>query len=130
MFGMKSKLINETRKVVHAADRMAIRALFKQAGFLRTTMARSIRRGAKPSAAGSPPHSQSRRLPRSIRFDVDRVRQMAIIGPSYDMIGIAGAEHEHGGRFRRESFKKRPFARPALDKVRPKLAGIYENSLR
>ena len=131
MVGLRlNKLIIETRKVEQAVDRLTLRVLYKQAAYVRITAARSIKRSKKPSAVGSPPHTQTGQLKRAIRFEVDRTRQAAIIGPSFDVVGIAGAEHELGKQFRRERHEPRPFMRPALEKARPKFARDYQDTLK
>ncbi|MCX7424079.1 MAG: hypothetical protein NTW96_00325, partial [Planctomycetia bacterium] len=77
-----------------------------------------------------PPSSFTGRLRKSILYAVDRSRDCAVIGPSRNLIGPAGHEHEHGGRVRRETFVPRPFMGPALEKIRPRLARLWASSVK
>jgi hypothetical protein len=92
---------------------------------------RSIRKRKKASAPGTPPSTQTSRLPRSIVFFVDRKRCYAIIGPSYDLIGPAGAVHEYGSEsFRGEKYDQRPYMVPALEKVQSRLPRMWASSFK
>lgn len=126
MIGMNVRTIDESGKVIRASRRDTVRVLYKASGFIRTVARRSIKKKDTPAAPGKPPHTQTKRLRKAILFEVDRATQTSVVGPSADVVGIAGAEHEHGGRFRRESFKPRPFMRPAFEKTRPMLPRFWD----
>ena len=57
------------------------RSLGHAAGTIRLTAKRSIRKRKKPSSPGSPPHTQTGMLRRVIRYEVNRDREEAVIGP-------------------------------------------------
>ncbi len=130
MIGFKFRCSFERQKVHHKVKQGNIRSLGHAAATIRLVAKRSIRKRKKPAPRGSPPHTHTRRLPRSILYAVDKTRQMAAIGTSRRMIGLAGAEHEHGGRWRKESFPKRSFMFPALQKTAPRLPRRWAGSVR
>ena len=115
----------------HAARlRMLDRGMFKWASFLRTVARRSIRKRKKPSAAGSPPSTQTRRLRNAILFHVYRGEGKAIIGPTANIVGPSGAAHEFGGTYKGDKFDRRPFMGPALDVTRPQAAGFFAGEFK
>jgi phage gpG-like protein len=116
-----------------------VRAKVKQGSFkslghagaaIRLAARRSIRRRKTASMPGSAPSTRRGRLKQSIRFAVDTQRGVVLIGPAYDIIGTAGKAHEFGGRYRRETYPKRPFMGPALEKVKDRLPKMWANSVR
>jgi len=60
---------------------------------------------------------------------VDKTREMALVGPSYRIVGIAGAEHEHGEKFRDQRLPRRPFMFSALQKTAPRLPPHWGRSI-
>lgn len=131
-----SKLIDAfdarpVRKKVQAAN---YQSLDKAAGSIRLIARRSIRDAPedKPSPPGKPPRTRgTRRLKQAIVYAVDRVQQVAVIGPSAALIGPAGWAHEHGGLLRGDDYPKRPYMGPAMVKAAPRLpkhwAGVVKN---
>ena len=79
---------------------------------------------------GTPPNTRRGQLKRSIVYAMDKQRGVALIGPDFDIVGVAGKAHEFGGRFRRERYPKRPFMGPALEKVKDRLPSLWANSVR
>jgi hypothetical protein len=80
------KLENTTFKTIqHAAASTRLYAV------------RSIKRSKRPARPGEPVHTQTSRLPRAIVYAVDRQKMVAVIGPSFDKIGLVGHAHEFGG---------------------------------
>lgn len=112
-------------KVKKKMDTTTFETLNQAAAMLRLVAKRSIKRSKKESQPGQPPHTKTNRLPRSILFHVDRRRQIAVIGPSRDKIGLAGAAHEHGEVFRGDAYPARPYMAPALDKIAPRLPSMW-----
>jgi hypothetical protein len=104
-----------------AVDQAAFRNLGHGAAALRLIARRSIRRARGPSARGTPPHTQTRRLPTSILYDVQRNPASAIVGPVASIVGPAGSEQEHGWKRGQASYPARPFMEPALEKAAPRL---------
>ncbi len=111
-----------------AKRRMNDRAHFRAAGYLRTDARRSIKKRKKKSAVGSPPSTQTKRLRDAMRFHVFRGEGKSIIGPSAQVVGEAGAAHEHGELYMGDRYPQRPFMGPSLERTEPKLAGFFENT--
>jgi phage gpG-like protein len=124
----------KTRSYAELARKRAKDATFRNlnhaAATLRLTAQRSLRKRKTPSAPGQPPSSFTGRLRKSILYAVDRARDYAVIGPSRNLIGPAGAAHERGGRFRGADYPARPYMGPALEKIRPRLARLWAGSVR
>ncbi|HID74469.1 MAG TPA: hypothetical protein EYP56_00555 [Planctomycetaceae bacterium] len=121
MIGIKARSRFDGRRLRKKAKQGHIKGLGHAAAVIRLTAKRSIRKRKGPSPKGSPPHTETKRLLSSILYAVDKTHERAVIGPSRRIIGIAGAEHEHGGKWRRERFPKRAFMFPALEKTLPRL---------
>jgi phage gpG-like protein len=117
----------KTKKSLDRVRAKAKQGSFKSLGHagaaIRLAARRSIRRRKTASMPGSPPSTRRGRLKQSIRYVV-------LIGPAYDIIGTAGKAHEFGGRYRRETYPKRPFMGPALEKVKDRLPKMWANSVR
>jgi len=71
----------------------------------------------EPSAPGTPPHVQRGALRASIGWARDG--ESRVVGPTEKY----GAAHEFGTRL----LPKRPFMRPALQKVKSKFAALFRN---
>ena len=130
MIGISCKTTNNFGGLERKAKQAGYRNLGHAAAMLRRFATQSIRRSKRPAAVGSPPHTQTGRLRKAILFFNDRQRQEAIIGPSKNLIGLAGAEHEHGGKFRRERFEQRSYMGPALEKITPSLPPMWAGSIK
>jgi len=130
MIGFHVKTRSYTELVRKRAKDATFRNLSHAAAAIRMTARRSLRRRKKPSLPGQPPSSPTGRLKAAILYAVDRRRDRAVIGPSRNLIGPAGQEHEHGAHIRKERFPKRPYMGPALEKLRPRLARLWAGSVR
>ena len=130
MIGMHVKTRSYPELVRKRAKDATFRNLTHAAATLRMTARRSLRKRKKPSAPGQPPSSPTGRLRGSILYAVDRRRDYAVIGPSRNLIGPAGQEHEHGAHIRKERFPKRPFMGPAFERIRPRLARLWAGSVK
>lgn len=100
---------------------------------IRLTARRSIKKGGKkrgPGPPGQPPRTRRGRLKKSILYAVERDRQRVTIGPDYMQMGTSAAAHEHGGKYKKERFPKRPFMGPALEKIAPRLPRHWARSVR
>jgi hypothetical protein len=75
----------------------------------------------KPTPAGTPPKTPTRRLKKAVQFAVDRDGLSAVIGPRGDYVRNIGAVHEFGGTHYGDKYPARPFMGPALERSRPKL---------
>jgi hypothetical protein len=96
MLGIRARTRDETHKVKRKAKRANIESLGHAGAALRLAAKRSILKRKRPSRPGQPPHTQSLYLRRSIKYAVDKQRQLVVIGPDAAVIGEIGAVHEHG----------------------------------
>lgn len=127
--GMRVHVQDNTRRVRRAAQKGAIRSIRYAAGYVRKVIANLIRSSKRASTPGSPPHTQTRQLPRSIKYAVFSAYH-AIVGASYSDVGPTGKKHEFGGPFKGANYPPRPFARPGLEKARPRVLLFYRGSIR
>lgn len=110
-------------------DAKTFRALGRGA-YLVMLRARSlVRRRKRASQPGQAPSTQTGLLKKSILFEVTQRPQMAMIGPSFELIADVGGAHEFGGSFRGGDYPARPFMGPALDQVKKKLPEGWRGSL-
>jgi len=123
------KVINRLRQLNARRIAQQRRPLNRAGALTMTIGRRSIRQSDTESPPGEPPHTQTKRLRTAIQFAVADEGDRVIIGPSADVVGPAGAAHEHGGQFRDETFDKRPFMGPALREAAPRFAGLWSDSL-
>jgi hypothetical protein len=130
MVGMKAKTRSQMHNFARKAKRANIETLGHAGGAIRLAAVRSVRKRKGPAPAGQPPHTHTRRLPRAIKYAVEKSRQAVVIGPDVESFGTAGKAHEHGGHYRRERYPKRPFMGPALEKTRPRLPKFWAGSVR
>lgn len=130
MIGMMARTHSEMRKVIRQEERQRLKPLGRGAAMIRLTARRSIRRRKKPAPRGHPPHTQTGRLKTSILYAVEKQKQMATIGTSHRIIGIAGAEHEKNVAVRKPAIGSRPFMAPSLEKIAPRLPEQWRGFLR
>jgi len=130
MVQAKVKAKFDAGKVKKAAKAGSITSLAHAGAAIRLTARRSIRKSAKPSAAGTPPHTRRGRLRNAIKYTVVKDRAAVLIGPDADVAGPSGRAHEFGGRFRGEQYPRRPFMGPALEKVKPRLPSFWAGSVK
>ena len=130
MIGMRSRSTFNGETVRKRAERGSFRSLSHAAAAIRLTARRSIRRSKSYSAPGTPPHTRRGLLRGAIVYGVERHRDSALIGPTYERVGTSAMAHEFGGRYRNEKYPKRPFMGPALEKLTPRLAGFWAGSVR
>lgn len=89
------------------AETKAGHALVKAARYVQTVARRSIKflpkrkrgldYGKQASTPGTPPHTRSGRLKKSIIYEITGKKKEAFIGPSYKAIADIGGLHERGG---------------------------------
>lgn len=128
-FGIEVKTRMDVQTILKKQKRANITSLGRGAALVRTIASRSVRSRKKPSAAGNPPHTQTKRLKKGTVFAVEKNYGRAVIGPSFDFVGASGAAHEHGGRYGKERFPKRSFMQPALDMALPQLPPMWAGTL-
>ncbi|MCI0361639.1 MAG: hypothetical protein L0211_24410 [Planctomycetaceae bacterium] len=129
MIGIDVQIVERFTRVKAAADRAAFRNLGHAAASISKTAKASIERSDEPSDPGQPPHSRRAQLPRAIRFDVDKGKQEAVIGPRASIVGESGAAHELGEVFHGQDFDERPFMLPALEDNLDRFASDWAGSI-
>ena len=97
MIGIKTTTRFNTSTLKRKTDEASFRSLGHAGAAIRLTARRSIRRRKKPSRPGSPPHTQTGRLKRSIRYEVNKSMPDVVIGPVNEIAGRLWHLHEHGG---------------------------------
>ena len=117
-----------------AVKRAEIRSLSHAAAALRFQAVRSIRTAPRdqPSRPGTPPHTRKGALRKAILYALleERGMTVAIVGPSFSLVGLSGKAHEFGGSFRGDDFPKRPYMKPALDVIANRLPDFFAGSIR
>ena len=126
---MKVRTRLDVQRIIKAQRRANIATLPHAGAAIRLTAMRSIRKRKGASPRGTPPHTHTKRLPRSILYGVDKAAESVVIGPARTKIGPAGRVHEHGGRIKQDSFEPRPFMGPALEKTRSRLPAMWAGSI-
>ncbi len=96
------------------------------AGTIRMTAKRSIRKRKKPSNPGSPPSSPTGMLRRVLRYEVNRDRGEAVIGPVNEIAGRLWNLHEFGGVVtKRRKLKRHRFRVGEFGPIRAKQPGKF-----
>ncbi|QDT10732.1 hypothetical protein [Planctomycetes bacterium K23_9] len=117
----------QVKKKVNTAN---FRSLGQAAGAIRLTAKRSIRKRKKSSSPGSPPHTQTGMLRRVLRYEVDRVREQAFIGPVNEIAGRLWNLHEFGGIVtKRRKLKRHRFRVGQHGPIRAKQPGKFARVL-
>ena len=130
MIRMKASSRFDQRKLRRQAAQGSIRSLGHAGAALRLTARRSIRRSDRPARPGQPPHTRRGQLKRALRYAVEKERERVLIGPTYTVVGRSASAHEFGGRYRSETYPKRPFMGPALMAIRSRLPRMWADSIR
>jgi len=148
MFGFRidqaRTMFFDRKAVLSATDRATRWVLSRFGAFVRTRSRSSIRKRKRSAAAGKPPSSHVGLLKRFIFFIYDAAKKSVIIGPVRlnQAVGNAPEALEHGGRsqvvsrrrgrrvVRNVTISEHPFMRPAFDAEKPKLPGMWANSVK
>ncbi|MBN8605049.1 MAG: hypothetical protein J0M26_28890 [Planctomycetes bacterium] len=130
MIAVKVTTKNSINQVKRKVDQGNFKSLGHAAAAIRLVARRSIRRRKSAAMPGSPPNTRRGQLKRSLMYAIDKQRGVALIGPSFEVVGTAGKAHEFGGKYRRERYPKRPFMGPALEKVKDRLPSMWAGSIR
>lgn len=149
----KIKINTDPNRVRRALKRAHFTSLGKAAGTIRRIAMNSIKQSpkAEPGPEGGPPRTRLGQLKKSIRYVVDKERGSMVVGPGRSAIALIGAIHEHGRTVKAKPrvvgvysggvkvgqmtvdlfdkpYPKRPFMRPAFEKVRDRLPEFWANS--
>ena len=131
----------DTEKVRRAVDPVRREALSHAGAAVRMTARRSMGRDNRrtTSAPGQPPHAHSGDLKRWILYGYDWGNETVVVGPMRlnQKVGNAPEALEYGGpsvtvvgirrdrRKRRVRIRARPYMRPALEAVQPRMEGFW-----
>ena len=127
-FKMEAKIQFRRDRILKAIQR-ANEGWLNSVGYLISSTAKGlIKRSTREASPGEPPHTRRGLLRRAIRYRVASDRKSVVIGPTFSRVGTAGAAHEHGGRYKGETYPRRPFMGPALDEVLPRIGPKYKVS--
>ena len=134
MLRFSARCLVDYKKVAKSIKRAEIKSLSHAAAAIRVYAAKSIRQSPRrrPSAPGSPPHTRKGALRRSILYALleENGTQTAIVGPSFDLIGLTGKTHEFGGRYKGAEYPARPFMGPALSVIANRLPEFFKGSVQ
>ena len=123
MIQVKTQVRLDKTKVIKKVEQANFRSLGHAGGAIRLTARRSIRRSKKPSRPGTPPHTPTGRLKRSIRYEV--TANDVVIGPVNEIGGKLWNLHEFGGRVRgRRLLKAHRFSPGEFGPIRVKTQGF------
>ncbi len=128
MIAAKAKF--DAGKVKRAAQKGSITSLGHAGAAIRLTARRSIKKSAKPAPAGSAPRTRKGRLKNAIKYALAGDKQSVVIGPDYAVAADSGRAHEFGGRYRNETYDRRPFMGPALEKTKDRLPPMWAASVK
>lgn len=129
MIGVDVQIVDHTKRVKEASDRATFRNVGHAAATIRRDAIESIIVSPVASRPGTPPHTRRRQLKRAIRFDSNKERGEAVIGPQASMVGESGSAHEFGGAYKGQVFPERAFMGPALDRNRDRFAAGWAGSI-
>ena len=127
---MAGKSTFDGAKIKRATQYAAFRNLGHAGAIVRKVASQSIRKGKKPSAVGTAPHTKQGALKKGILYAVEAGGKRVVIGSSAALVGPSGGAHEHGGEFRGDRYPKRPFMLPALLKVKSQIPSVWRSSIR
>lgn len=130
MIGATVKTKDETKKVLAKAKQGNFKSLGHAGAAIRLTAKRSIRKRKKASPEGQPPSTRRGQLRGAIMFDVEKQKDLVVIGPEHTKVGESGSAHEHGGRYKRQRYPKRPFMGPALEMTQDRLPKLWAGSVK
>lgn len=130
MVGMKAKTKSQMQRVAKKAKPRSIENLGHAGATIRLVAKRSVRKKKGPAPAGQPPHTHTKRLPRAIKYAVEKQKGVVVIGPDVESLGTAGKAHEHGGTYKHERYQRRPFMGPALEKTKDRLPRMWAGSVK
>lgn len=128
----------DRRRIIDKVAKANRRNLSKAGAFIRRSAKSSIRKRKRISRPGEPPSSHEGSLRRLIYFGYEPNRETVVIGPVRFGAGQAPALLERGGstrlkrgnKVRIARYRPRPFMGPALEREAPKLAPLWERSIK
>lgn len=120
----------DAEKVKRKANQGTFKSLNHAAAAIRMTARRSIRRSARKSLSGTPPHTRRGLLKRALLYKVEKTRLSAVIGPAYSIAGRSGKAHEFGGKYYGRDYPQRAFMGPALQANIKRIPRLWADSVK
>jgi len=114
MAAMRCRSRFDPEKIKRKVNQGTFKSLSHAAAAIRLTARRSIRRSARKSLSGTPPHTRCGLLKRALLYKVEKTKLSAVIGPAYSISGRSGRAHEFGGKYYGRDYPQRSFMGPAL----------------
>ncbi len=130
MIAVKVTTRDETKKVLARTKQGNFKSLAHAGAAIRLTAKRSIRRRKTASPAGQPSHTRKGQLRGAILYAVEKERGLVVVGPDVTKVGKSASAHEHGGRYKRQHYPRRPFMGPALEKNLDRLPRMWAGSVK
>lgn len=139
MITMKIKdMFFDRAAVIDRVGVARVKVLSKIGAFVRRRARSSMRRRKKASAPGKPPSVHAGQLKDMLYFGYDPGTESVVVGPVRFAKGEAPALNEYGGQAQRRRFgvvrtvtyPARPFMGPALKAEEPRLASMWQDSIR
>ena len=127
---MRTEIDFDADGLVARVARASVDIMRRMGAYVRTVAKRKVKTSDKASTPGTPPHSGTGALKRSILFGLDRPRQSIVIGPSEQIVGTSMAAHEFGGGYKKERYPKRPLMGPSLKDSTPHLARMWQDAVK
>ena len=127
MIAAKVEFIDQTNRVIEAANRAAFKNFGHAAARIRKDAIESIIVSPVASMLGTPPHTRRKQLRNAITFDSNEFG--AVIGPRYSVAGESGSAHEFGGEYKGAHYPERAFMGPALENNLDRFASEWRGSI-
>ena len=136
-FQLAKTMFFDRAKIKRKVDVRTRKVLSKFGAYVRQTSRKSIRKGKGTSKPGKPPISHTGVLKKFIYFGYDTDKRSVVIGPviAPGKVGKAPAALEHGGKVslpygNQANIAPRPFMKPAFEKEKNVLPGLWRDSIR
>lgn len=132
MFDVVTRFVPKPKRLQRAIAKANFRNINHAAATIRKDAVSTVIQAPQGIASrpGSPPFTHRRGFyRRAIRFEVNRQKNHALIGPRYSVVGDVGQAHEFGRPRGNQTYPKRPTMRPALERKAPRLGEIWEGTI-
>jgi hypothetical protein len=125
---MDGKASFDAGPIIKAAEKAAYENIGHALASIRKTAMQSIQRSPnrKPSPVGTPVHTRFGLAKRSLGYE-RKDKWGGVVGFDFQKIGTAMEVHEHGGRRKKQTYRKRPVMYPALISNLPRFAASWQS---
>lgn len=130
MMGAGTRIVDNSGKVVKAADRATYENIRHAAFSIGKAARGSIDKSPEASLPGEPPHTRGGQagIKRAIRVGMED-KDSAVVGTMHSAFGPAGEVLEHGGERFDTHIEARSFMTPALEANLDRFAGSFGGSV-